>query len=151
MHCIALSLYLYSTKECCFSFSLFKGPLSLSKEDGQGFCNWREDGEAGEKVKRDILCLNKEVKLTGRVSFRNQKLQLTLKEHQEEVPTLLWTKDGRLSGAVMAAHLQTHTHRPTHILYILTQKHKETLVRGSHCVPLWQYYVWARRTLICLL
>lgn len=36
-------------------------------------------------------------------------------------------------------------------MHTLTQKHKETLVRGSYCAPLWQYYVWARRTLICLL
>lgn len=27
--------------------------------------------------------------------------------------------------------------------------HKETLVRAFHCTPLWQYYVWERRTLIC--
>lgn len=27
--------------------------------------------------------------------------------------------------------------------------HKETLVRAFHCAPLWQYYVWERRTLIC--
>lgn len=26
---------------------------------------------------------------------------------------------------------------------------KETLVRGFHCAPLWQYYVLERRTLIC--
>lgn len=26
---------------------------------------------------------------------------------------------------------------------------KETLVRAFHCAPLWQYYVWERRTLIC--
>lgn len=27
--------------------------------------------------------------------------------------------------------------------------HKETLVKAFHCAPLWQYYVWERRTLIC--
>lgn len=43
----------------------------------------------------------------GRVSFRNSSL--TLKEDLEEVPTLLWTEDCRLSGAVMATHFHTHT------------------------------------------
>ncbi len=52
--------------------------------------------------------------MTGRVSFRNSSL--TLKEDQEEVPTLLWSKDGRLSGAIMVTHLQTYTHPHTHIL-----------------------------------
>ena len=74
--------------------------------------------------------------MTGRVSFRNSSL--TLKEDQEEVPPLLWTKDGRLSGAVMATHSHTHTHPRTHTLYMhtLAYKHKETLVRVSHCAPL---------------
>lgn len=106
-----LSLSLHSFKRVLlFFFPLFlsfQGPCHCQKQMPGVFCNWREDGGAGEKVKRDILCLNKEVRLTGRVSFRNSSV--TLKEDQEEVPTLVWTKDGGLSGAVMATHLHTHT------------------------------------------
>lgn len=114
---IALLSLLIHSKVCCYPFiRLFlfiQGPLSSSKEDAPGFCNWGEDGEAGEKVKRDIVCLNKEVKLTGRVSMKDSCL--TLKEDQDEVATLLWTKDGRLSGAIMATHLHTHKYcKSTH-------------------------------------
>lgn len=63
--------------------------------------------------------------MTGRVSFRNSSL--TLKEDQEEVPTLLWTKEGGLSGAVMATHLQTHTHSHTHTV----KAHSYTEAQGN--------------------
>lgn len=64
--------------------------------------------------------------MTGRVSFRNSSL--TLKEvNQEEAPTLLWTKDGRLSGAVMATHLQTHTQPHTHTV----NAHTHTEAQGN--------------------
>lgn len=63
--------------------------------------------------------------MTGRVSFRNSSL--TLKEDQEEVPTLLWSKDGRLSGAVMATHLQTYTHPHTHTVHA----HTHTEAQGN--------------------
>lgn len=75
-------------------------------------CNWRKDGEAREKVKRGILCLNKEVKLTGWVSFRNSTL--TLKEEQEEFPPLLQKDDRRLSEAVIDTHLHTYTPTQTY-------------------------------------
>lgn len=48
-------------------------------------------------------------------------------------------------------HTFTQTYTRTHTTYCkCTQQQKKTLVRGSYCAPLWQYYVWAR-TLICLL
>lgn len=37
-----------------------------------------------------------------------QKVHPNLEENQEEVPALLWTKEGRVSGAITATH--THTH-----------------------------------------
>ena len=71
--------------------------------------------------------------MTERVSFRNSNL--TLKEDQEEVPTLLWTKEGGLSGAVMATHSQTHTHTHTVDAHTRTEA-QGNLVRGSYCAPL---------------
>lgn len=75
--------------------------------------------------------------MTERVSFRFSSL--TLKEDQEEVPTLLRTKDGRLSGAVRVTHLHKCTH--TVSAHALTLKHKKTLMRDSYCTPL---------TILCL-
>ena len=48
---------------------------------------------------------------------------LTLKEDQEEVPTFLWTKDGGLSGAIMATHLHKHTHTHTVTAHRSARKH----------------------------
>lgn len=107
LDCIALSFIQKCVATLFFCLFLPPSPSS-SKEDAQGFCNCREDGEAGGKVKRDILCLNKELKLTGRVSFRNSGL--TLKDNQEKAPILLWTEEGGLSGAIMATHTHPHTH-----------------------------------------
>ena len=136
---IAVSIH---SKAGCYPFIpclflSYQGPLSLSKEDTLGFCNWREDGEAGERLKEISFCLNKEVKLTGRVSFRNSTL--TLKKNQKQVPPLLWTENGRISGALMATHFPTHIQPHTHAVSV--HKHLETLVRGSYCATLWQYYV----------
>lgn len=63
--------------------------------------------------------------MTGRVSFRNSSL--TLKDNQKEVPTLLWTKEGGLSGAIMAAHSQTHTRPHTHTV----NAHTHTEAQGN--------------------
>lgn len=76
--------------------------MSLSINVGWGM-EKKED-----MVRRDIFCLNKELKLTGQVSFRNSNL--TLKEDQEEVLPLLKTDNRKLSEAVMAAHFPTHEH-----------------------------------------
>lgn len=105
--------------------------------------------------------MEKQVKRSKEISFAWIRRYNWLGECLSETPVWPWrrtrrrvlllhgAKDGRLNGAVMATHLHTHTHWP--YMHKRTQKHKETLVRVSYCAPLWQYYVWARRTLICLL